>query len=306
MFGYVRPYKSELLVREYEQYKSIYCQLCRQMGKSYGWLSRFALSYDCAFYAMLALSVSGAAVSLHGGRCVMNPLKKCSYIRSPGEEYEKAAALSVLLTWHKLRDDREDEGFWKSLGCRLLLPLVSRKAKKAAKRYPFLAEISQKAMDGQKVAEQAKAGVDACAEPTAKLLSSLFRELSGCDEKQGAVLERFGYFLGRWIYLMDAADDLPEDLREGKFNPFVPRLGLENAQELTEEQRRQADEACNAALNATAAQMVLALQLLELQNFGPIIENVVRKGLPEIQREILFLHIRDKRKRRSGKDDGSL
>ena len=145
MFGYVRPYKSEMLVREYEQYKAVYCEVCRQLGKEYGWTARFTLSYDCTFYALLALSVSGAKVRLHQGRCTTNPLKKCSYLEAPGEEYKKAAALSVLLTYHKLRDNIEDESFWKSLGCKLLLPLVSRKAKKAAVRYPFLAEAAARA-----------------------------------------------------------------------------------------------------------------------------------------------------------------
>ena len=51
MFGYVRPYKSEMLVREYEQYKAVYCEVCRQLGKEYGWTARFTLSYDCTFYA---------------------------------------------------------------------------------------------------------------------------------------------------------------------------------------------------------------------------------------------------------------
>lgn len=226
------------------------------------------------------------------GRCAANPLKRCSYLRSPGEEYEKAAALSVLLTYHKLRDDRDDEGFWKSLGCRLLLPFVSRKAKRAAERYPFLAQAAQSALDSQRAAEKEKAGVDACAEPTARLLSELFQELGG--ESQQAALGEFGYFLGRWVYLMDAADDLARDLKAGAFNPFIPRLGLEGKKELSPEERKGADEACNAALNATLARMIPAMNLVEMQNFGPIVENVVRKGLPEIQREILFLHVKEK------------
>ena len=36
MFGYVRPFKSELLVREYDQYKAAYCQLCRALREHYG------------------------------------------------------------------------------------------------------------------------------------------------------------------------------------------------------------------------------------------------------------------------------
>ena len=297
----MRPFKSELLVREYDQYKAAYCQLCRALKDHYGRAASFTLSYDCTFYALLALSTQEAKLSLHHGRCVVNPLKKCDFLRSDGEAYHKAAALSLLLTYHKLRDNVEDDSFAKSLGSRVLLRLLSRKARKAAEEFPFLAKEAQRAMDGQQEAEKS-GGVDACAEPTANLLAALITELA-CDGKQAAALERFGYFLGRWVYLIDAADDLAEDLREGAFNPFIPRLGLSGKTELSQEERKAADEACNQALNATAAQMLLAFNLLDLRDFGPILENVVTKGLPEIQREILFLHIREKKKKRPEPED---
>lgn len=300
MFGYVRPFQSELLVKEYEQYKGIYCQLCRVLGKEYGLLARFSLSYDCTFYAMLALAVSGQPVCEVGGRCAANPLKKCRYLEANGEAYQKAAALSVLLTWHKLRDDREDEGFFKALGCRLLLPLVSRKAKKAAGRYPFLAELAQTAMTEQKAAEEKRAGPDECAEPTARLLQGLFGELAGEKKGQAAALEQFGYFLGRWVYLMDASDDLKEDAKEGKFNPFLLRLGFSEKRQLSEEEQKIAEKACNEALNATAAMLLPPLNLIDMEYFGPIVENVAQKGLPEIQREVLFLHVKEKRRKRVG------
>lgn len=297
MFGYVRPYKPELLVKEYGQYKAIYCQLCRVLGKEYGPVARLALSYDCAFYAMLAMSVAGERVEERRGRCVCNPLKACTYLPSPGESYKKAAALCVLLTYHKLRDDCLDEGFFSSLGSRLLLPLVSRKAKKAAGRYPEMARAAAEAMEGQRAAEQEGAGVDRCAEPTANLLKELFGELAGCGGRQRPALESFGYYLGRWVYLMDAADDLLEDMRKGSFNPFIGRLGLEGKKELSEEERKAADTACNEALNATAAQLMLAANLIEPGPFGPIIMNVAEKGLGEVQREILFLHVKEKPRR---------
>lgn len=298
MFGYVRPYKSEMLVKEYEQYKAIYCELCRRLGKSYGILSRFALSYDCTFYALLALCVSRSQVHLDTGRCVMNPLKKCSYLPVKGEEYEKAAALCVILTYYKLKDDVEDGGRFSALRAKLLMALVSPKAKRAGKRYPFLEEIVGKAMEDQALAQKEKGGIDRCAHPTAQMLSELFRELPGCREGEDAALERFGYFLGRWIYLMDAADDLEEDLKTGSFNPFANRLGLSGKKELTAEERKRADEFCNEALNTTMAQMLPPFRLISLENFAPLVENVIEKGLPEMQREILFLHVNLKKKKR--------
>lgn len=298
MFGYVRPCKPELLVREYSQYKAVYCQLCRTLGREYGITSRFALSYDCTFYALAALCAPGGQVEECRGRCVCNPMKACTYLPSSGEEYKKAAALCVLLTYHKLRDNLQDESFLKSLGSRLLLPLASRKARRAAGRYPFLAEAAQAAMEGQRRAEEQGEGVDACAEPTARLLEAVFGELAGENEKQRPVWARFGYFLGRWVYLMDAAEDLGEDLRSGAFNPFVKKLGLEGRRELAGEERARAEAECNAVLNATAAQLVLALNLMELERFGPIIRNVGEKGLPQVQKEILFLHVKSRRERK--------
>ena len=180
----------------------------------------------------------------------------------------------------------------------MLLAFLARKEKKTAARYPFLAQAAEAATRAQREAEQARAGVDACAEPTAQLLAAVFRELGGCDKGQCLALERFGYFLGRWVYLMDAADDLGKDLKEGSFNPFAARLGLEGQRELTEEERKAADLFCNQALNATMAQMLPAFHLIGLEAFGPILENVVEKGLPQVQREILFLHVRDPKVRR--------
>ncbi len=297
MFGYVRPNKSELLVKEYEQYKAVYCQLCRVLGRDYGWIARFFLSYDCTFYALLALAVTGEKVALCRERCACNPLKRCRYLEGEGEAYDKAAALTVLLTYHKIEDDIADDGFLKTLGKRLLRPYARRKAKWARVRYPYLAKCAETAMAAQRAAEEEGAGIDPCAEPTAQLLADVFEDIAGENKKQAAPLRQFGYFLGRWIYMMDAADDLMDDLKSGAFNPFINRLDLWGKVQLSDDERKRADEFCNAALNRSAARMALPLNLLEMENFGPIIENVVYKGLPELQREILFLHIKEKPRR---------
>ena len=287
MFGYVRPHRGELLVREYQQYKAVYCQLCRQLGKDYGVLARLTLSYDCTFYAMLALGTQGDRVSRRRGRCVVNPLKACDFLEGEGESYHKAAALSVLLTRQKLKDDLEDEGFWKKLGCRLLLLLgADRQGKKAARRYPALAKLAEDTTAAQRQAEESQAGLDQCAEPTARLLSGVFRELGGCDPGQSLALERFGYFLGRWVYLMDAADDLERDCRDGAFNPFLLSLRLDA--QSPPEALAKARAYANEALNMTLSQALSAFQLLDLPRFGSILNNILRLGLPEMQKEPLF------------------
>ena len=311
MFGYVRPFKGELLVKEYDAYKGVYCQVCKALGEYYGPLARLTLTYDCTFYALLALNQREAQVKANKKRCTCNPLKKCTYVcpangdRYAEECFKKAAALCVIMTAHKLRDTADDESALKAFGARFLYGLSRRAYKKAAADFPFMAEAAQKMMDAQYEAEHAeKISIDACSAPTAELLETLCAEL-GETGSEKTVLSQLGYFLGRWVYIMDAADDLKDDLKEKKFNPFISKLGLTDLAggEMTKEQRDEADRECNAILNGSLARLLPAMNLLPQGQFSGIITNVLEKGLPEMQREILFLHIKEKSRRASNRSE---
>ena len=102
MFGYLQIQKSELLVREAEAYKAVYCGLCRQMGKDYSGLTRFTLSYDCTFYAMFLMSLNRSCKGFKDGRCTCNPLKKCKFATDEGDAYGKAAAFSMISVYYKI------------------------------------------------------------------------------------------------------------------------------------------------------------------------------------------------------------
>ena len=296
VFGYIRPLKSELLVREYEQYRGVYCTLCRQMGKAYGRISRLTLSYDATFLAMIVIGMSEQCPTFSNGRCVVNPMKKCAYCSGNEEAFQYAGALSILLTDAKLRDDQTDEKLPAKIKAGFLRLLGRSSQKKAAKAYPHLAELVETYVQAQSAAEkQSEASLDACADPTARLLADALRNLSPTDEKRALILEQLGYFLGRWIYLMDAADDLCDDLQQGNFNPFIRYLSLKTDVPLEGEAKQEAENSCNGVLNATVCQLLAAFNLLDWNCFGPILKNIVEKGLPQMQREILFLHTKEKK-----------
>lgn len=297
VFGYVRPLKGEMKVREYEQYKAVYCTLCKALERHYGLLAKFALSFDITFYAVVALDLSGAEISEKKGHCVVNPAKKCNYICEGAEAYHKAAALTVLMTYYKLLDNIEDEKFLKRMASRFLKCIVSKAAKKAKKDFPFMDEALAKMTEEQRLAEKGEnPSIDACSAPTADALKTIFSELAN-DDMQKTVLSQFGYFLGRWIYAMDAADDLEDDMKDGSFNPFIKRLGFDGKKEITKEEREKADNYCNEVLNSNAAMINQAVNLLDLNKYENIITNVCVLGLGEVQREILFLHIHSKERK---------
>ena len=287
MFGYIKPQKSELLVREYEQYKGVYCSLCKQLGKSYGILSRFTLSYDCTFLAMLMMARSERPCKMAQGRCTFNPTKKCPFCEGEYPELVFASALSVIMTYYKLRDDLKDPGLKSRLRAMLLFPLSVRAHKKAARDYPGLEQAVADAMQLQEQTEQQESPpLDACAEPTAKMLSGVFSQLADQDTPEFRILEQFGYFLGRWVYLMDAADDIPKDLKQNAFNPFIRDYGL--TAESTQEQLQEAADRCNQVLNMTVSQAIAAFRLLDLGQFAPILNNIVCLGLPQMQKEFML------------------
>lgn len=290
MFGYIRPQKSELLVREYEEYKGIYCSLCRQLGKNYGMAARLTLSYDCTFYAMLLLSWNPQCPGFKSGRCVVNPLKKCTYCSGGESALNSAAALSVIMTYYKIRDDIQDSHFLGKLRGLVLLPAAARARKKAMRDFSQMDSVVSRAMAMQREAEQSEnPGIDFCAEPTAVMLQGIFQaaaESSHTEESTLRILGQAGYFLGRWVYLMDAADDMEKDIKTGSFNPFLMQYRLGEGS--TKEELCKARETINQTLNMTLARLTAAFNLLEFQHFGPILGNVIKKGLPAMQRQILF------------------
>lgn len=276
MFGYLRVQKSELLVREYEAYKAVYCGLCKQLGKDYSFLTRLALSYDCTFYAMLLMSLERSCKGFDKGRCRFNPLKKCKYAHCADESYSKASALTVISAYYKLKDDLSDSGFFKKLAVRLIKPFFGRWHKKAAKRCPELEAAVADMMKAQNEVEaQSDADIDTSAHPTAVMLGTVL-SLEAKDDVQRRVYYEFGYQLGRWIYLIDAADDLEKDIKNNNFNPFKT-ADVEDIKEFQ-----------TALLNQSLARAYDAYNLITIVDFKGIFDNMMLYGFPAKQNTVIY------------------
>ena len=207
---------------EYDVYRGVYCGVCRALGRRYGLRSRLLLTYDSVFYALLLLARKPQCAGFDKGRCVVNPFKSCLFCQDQ-EAAGQAAALCVLLAVQKLRDDRKDRGKGRTRA-RFLLPLMKRPYRKAAADYPWMEASIRRGMEAQAAVEaQPGASLDACAEPTAAMLGQVLAHESGAGEREPLtrVLQQTGYFLGRWVYVMDAADDMEKDAQSGDFNWFV-------------------------------------------------------------------------------------
>ena len=284
MFGYVKVYQPELKMGEFEQYRGIYCSLCKTLGKRYGVIAQMTLSYDMTFLALLHLALADECVGFRKGRCPYNPLKKRTCCHN-NAALEVCADAAVLFVYHKTVDTIRDERFVKRLAARLILPVMRRNRLAAAKRLPELARVIEQAMNRQCELEKGNtASVDQAAEPTAQILAALCSEISN-DEKQKRVLSRLGYCLGRWVYLVDAADDLEDDLKNKAYNPIALSQDM---QSFDNEQIKVARESAQLTLNSSLAECKAAYELLNIRRFDGILRNILEYGIPDIQKKVLF------------------
>ncbi len=279
MFGFVTVDKGEMLVKDFETYKAIYCSLCKQLGKEYTFLSRFILSYDCTFYAVMALSLEKSCCAFSQGRCKFNPLKKCNYLKNHEDALSKAAALSIISMYYKLVDNIADGGCFEKLLCRFLMMFFSPCHKKAMKKYPDIEKaVSKMSKDQFKAERDLNCCIDKAADPTATMLSSVMSQLDDSDTNR-RVLSAMGYFLGKWIYLIDAADDYDKDMKNGSFNPYVIAYGDSKAEYIDD---------INSSLNHCLSECLISYNLLKVNQLDRIIENLLFYGLPKKQKSILF------------------
>ncbi len=261
--GYVRAYKPEMKIKHYEEYRGIYCSLCRMLGKRYGLMARLALSYDFTFFAALLMSVSDGDICFTQKRCPFNPAKKCNFCdRNAALEY--TADVLILTVYYKILDNINDDGFFKRLGMRLAKLLFFRYYKKAKRLAPEADGIISGAVKKQSEIEKSgESNIDVAADPSAQALSLLISLKTDGDEKR--IFKRTGYLLGRWVYIADAYFDREEDRKKGSYNPF-------NIEE-------KSDEEIKKMLNITVGEMLSAYELLNVRHFDGVIRNVIMDGL---------------------------
>lgn len=284
MFGYVLPHKPELKVKEYDYYKAVYCGVCKQMGARCGCISRFFLSYDSVFLALAHMSVSGADdVRLSQGRCVMNPLKKVIYCDSKHVDF--CADVSVLLVWHKIMDDILDKGFPKNILSRLLSFIMSRSHKRAVKSTQGLDERIARSMSDLHALESVSS-------PDMDLAAATFFEMLADVSKAGVegetksrIAYEIGKNIGRWIYIIDAYNDIEEDLKNGDYNPLLYRFKKSADEDAASFKSRIRSEV-DFTLSQCIYNLSQAIEFCERED--PVLKNIVNQGLSMKQFMVLY------------------
>ncbi len=306
MFGYVRPLVGQMLVAENELYRSIYCGLCHALGRHTGCASTLTLSYDFVFLCAFRAAIEGVTFEPQYRRCVMHPVKRRP-VAKDNEVFAYAAEAAALLHEAKLRDDIADESGQKKWSAKMLSP-AARRIKARVKGKDTLADAINKHLSELSALESANsASMDEGATVFGVLLGDVTAYgLTGTNER---IAREVGTAIGRFIYVIDAADDAPRDAETGAYNPILrlygdrpsdrPLFTVQKTKDRTgkecEKWRLAPDIAENiyiAALN-DLSRIEKAMELADLTKCQPetagIVKNTVYLGMPAELRRVLAL-----------------
>lgn len=190
-----------------------------------------------------------------------------------------AAAVSVILNWHKLQDTVDDETGWKRLGARALRLFLRRGYRKARRDNPeFDRAVAEQLQKLDRIQREQTASLDVPADTFANILRAA---VPNERTEDGRILGEMFYHTGRWIYLIDACDDLADDFAQGNYNPVRLRY------QLTEPDLTPLKDSLNHTLLQSLATSYHAYILLNTKKDGGIIENILCQGLPEVTRQVL-------------------
>ncbi len=270
MFGYISPLQGELKLNELAVYRAYYCGVCKEIGRKLGQASRFTLSYDCTFIAILLESICLDENSIKLERCPRHPIKKRPVVQS-SDNMSFVAELNLLLAWHKLKDDWHDEKKFFSLSASGLL---KRAANKATLRN---AALSDSIINGIKeLSELEKADckdLDAPADAFARMMLQALQAAPYKRANDRIVTPRLAYHIGRWLYIIDAWDDRDKDKKNGSYNAFNScGAGKERAEFL---------------LNCSINEAIDAYDLLDIKCNEGLLNNIIYDGCRKKTEDIL-------------------
>ena len=278
MFGFIRPVKPELRVKEADRFQQVYCGLCHAIRARYGRFYTFFLSYDMTFFALVAGCDAAETAPPCRKRCDAHPLTKRACAQSDAA-LELAADVSVLLTYHKLRDSLADEKGPKRALAAVLCRLGRRGYEKARSRLPEEdAEMVEALAELQALEREKCASMDRAADASARMTAAVVPRTGDACER---VLRQMFYHIGRWVYLLDAAQDVGEDLEQDNYNPVVLRYGLRTPG-LTEIR-----EPLERTLERSLADICMAFDLLDVRRDADLIRNIIFLGMPLATKQVL-------------------
>lgn len=279
MFGYVIPDKPNMYVKDFSLFKAFYCGLCKSIGKSCGQLMRFTTNYDMTFMYVFYCAVKKVKVEISNETCILNPVKKKSIVKN-SEVAQKIVNVNTLLGYYKLKDNVLDDNRLKD---KAALNFFKKHYKNASEAMPDIEQDIKVEFERLfQLEKDACDSLDMIADPFGKMLENVGEKLFCEDFTQniGKVL----YNIGKWIYLVDAIDDIQEDFEKKRFNPFLINYQFESREKFLQDKQ----EELKLLLYGCYNEIQKEFDFIELDKpYEGVLTNILWYGLLQQTKDIL-------------------
>ena len=263
MFGYVTAYKPELKMKDFYKYKAYYCGLCKVLREKYGFLGQLTLTYDMTFLVILLHSLYESDMNFEEHRCVVHPAKKQKMLYNEITEY--AADMNIVLTYFHFVDDWKDE---KSKAGLVGVRAFRKTYLEIEKKYPKKCRIIRSCLKKLQACEgQKEENIDITARYFGELMAELLTYRQDVWKK---TLRRMGFYLGKFIYILDAYDDVEQDLESGSYNALISLYGEPDF-----------DERCKEMMTYVLAECTSQFERLPCIEDADILRNILYVGVWE-------------------------
>ncbi len=287
MFGYVVVNKPEMKIKDFDRYREYYCGVCHSLGERHKISGKMCLTYDSAFMALLLTALYEPKTKRMESGCIVHPIGKKKYLNNCVMDY--VADMNLLLSYYKCVDDWDDDKNFVKLG---YSKLITKQVRSIQIRYLEKTDyIEDKLKELYSLEEKHIKDVDG--------LSNLFGDIMGelmavslmdithnnkgqnskdvFGENWKDELRNLGFYLGKYIYIIDAFDDLDEDYKKKEFNPFMDEY--KKALEYGEEAMTEFENYIKDLLMMAASRMAAAYERLPIVNETGILRNIIYSGI---------------------------
>lgn len=261
MFGYVVINKPELKIKDYDRYHEYYCGLCKTLKKEYGIRSQLSLNNDLNFVNILLSGLYEPKEKIEKHCCALHPLTKHIERTSPFSTY--ASDMTIVLTYYKCDDDVLDDQSQTQKAYRFLLKKNFNKVKE---KYPQKIKAIETSLNQIHQFEKEKiTDLDKIANCFGEVMGQIFVYQ---DDIFRDDLYRLGFYLGKFIYFIDAYEDIEEDIKKNHYNPFYSLYKQDNF-----------DDDCYSILEMMISDSCLYFEKLPIIENREILRNILYSGI---------------------------
>ena len=261
MFGYIAINKAEMKFRDFDIYHAYYCGLCKDLKERYGRSGQITLSYDMTFLIILLSGLYEPPAEDSIRNCVAHPFQK--HAARTNEITQYAADMNIVLSYYKCLDDWADEHKKKAwINSRLLRSKVKQIEKTYPEKVKLIRDMLAQISSCEKANEQ---DLDKMAGLFGEIMAEIFVWKQDIWKDS---LHRMGFFLGKFIYLMDAYEDIDDDIANACYNPFMRFR-----------EREDFDDYCKQILTMMIAECSREFEKLPILTHAEILRNILYSGV---------------------------